>query len=71
VENMMTEQQAQALLPQKHCRDLDDHPAHDHRGGSLYCPGRFTPTGFTSGVGPMAPADPFAGIPGTDSDDEW
>ncbi len=54
-------------LPQKHCRDLTDHPAHDHgwNGASWNhrCPGRHTPSAHRAPhPSPAVPSDPFAGI---------
>lgn len=59
----MTETDANAILPQHHCRNTDDHPAHDHRAGTVYCPGRYTPRGFVTNAPIAHPMDldPFAG----------
>lgn len=54
------------ILPQKHCRDEDDHPAHQH--GQRYCPGRHTPRGFVTNQPLAGHEHPFAGIP---QDEEW
>lgn len=51
-------------LPQRHCLDTKDHPAHDwgwmHVQPDVRCPGRHTGHGFTSNATPITPADdPF------------
>ena len=63
-------------LPQRHCRNLSDHPAHDETGARwdalrgrlihvrIYrCPGRYTPSAHRApDPSPAQPSDPFAGI---------
>lgn len=60
-------------LPQRHCRDLTDHPAHNWRPGvssrwtkhifTHHCPGRYTPSNYREpDASPAQPKDPFAGI---------
>jgi hypothetical protein len=65
-------------LPQNHCYDQDDHPAHTVRS-QVYpfpareqCPGRYTPRlhgGLSGDPAPgWTPEDPFAGL---DEDDRY
>lgn len=58
-------------LPQKHCSDVTDHPAHPHftfrdkmpHATMMLCPGRHTPSLHRAPhPSPAAPSDPFAGI---------
>lgn len=54
-------------IPQKHCRNQSDHPAHTHglggQYGYRYCPGRHTPSRYAAPKpSPAQPSDPFAGI---------
>lgn len=57
-----------AVLPQRHCRNITDHPAHtvcvSRRFGYAWCPGRVTPSRehrVAGSLNPAADADPFAG----------
>lgn len=57
-------------IPQQHCRQTTDHPAHTHIDGGammldglLRCPGRYTPSAHRApDPSPAQPSDPFAGI---------
>lgn len=62
---------SRTILPQKHCTDTADHPAHDYwwprRADTnrlrKHCPGRHTPSNHRAPhATPAVPADPFAGI---------
>ncbi len=75
----MTENEANAILPQGHCRDTDDHDAHQfvtswRRGHGIeaaHCPGRHTGHGFVTDQPIAHPMDddPFAGC--DDDRDLW
>jgi hypothetical protein len=60
----MTTDQANAALPQRHCRDTEDHPAHEWITRDRYCPGRHTGHGFVTNQPIAHPMDldPFAGL---------
>lgn len=56
-------------LPQQHCRNITDHPAHNWDGTKgphqslVRCPGRHTPANYRAPhAEPSQPDDPFAGI---------
>lgn len=68
-------------LPQQHCRQTTDHPAHSYTNRDTWrptadalthrCPGRHTPSKYRApATVPVIPVDPFAGIAGAADDSE-